>query len=604
MKKIAIYMIGLAAMGTISSCTKNFLDRYPQTTIAPNQFFNTEQDLLLYTNGMISNGAFSLPGRDNYLAASEQGSDNCVTTGAVEIKSVLSGTPTAQNISSGWDFSALRQANYFLDNYDKANVPQEVKDHYAGIAKYCRAQFYYGMVKRYSDLPWYSHSFSSPTDSALYKPRDPRALVMDSVMADLEFASNHVRTSVPSGTPDNWAVKMGYARVALYEGTYRKYHPELNLQGTANTFLQKAGDIADSLMVSGKFVIYNTGNSSQDYATLFNSQDLSSNKEVIFNNVYDVSKKLDGNNNGYLFGTYEQSPSRDLVQTFLMKDGTRFTDIPGYQTMQFVQEFQNRDPRMSQILAYPGWVRQPATTAYVQQISNSFSGYHQLKGYINSTDPNITGGADFPVYRYAEALLVYAEANAELGTLNQADLDKSVNLLRSRAGMPALNMAAANGNPDPFMSTQYPDVSGANLGVILEIRRERRVELAFEALRFDDLMRWHAGQLLTNIPQGMYFPGLGQYDLTGDGVPDIALIGTHDPIPAPAPKNSLGVPLIYYNVGTYSDAVTVSLQNGINGGATITDTRPRQFLDPKYYYRPVPLTETVLNPNLKQIFGW
>lgn len=599
MRKINIYIIGfVAAMGVLSSCKKSFLDRYPQTSIPPNLFFKTEQDLLLYTNGMLS-----LPGRNTYADASEQGSDNCATTGAVEIKSIISGTPTSQNITSGWDFTKLRQYNYFLDNYNGAAVTQDVKDHYAGIARYYRAAYYFNMVKKYSDVPWYSHSFDSPTDSALYKPRDPRALVMDSVMADLDFASAHVRTSVPTGTPDNWSVKMLYARIALNEGTYRKYHPELNLQNTAARFLQKASDIADSIIASNHFSIYNTGNPSQDYAALFNTQDLSSNKEVILNQVYDVSKKLDGGNNTYLFGNYEQSPSRDLVQTFLMKDGTRFTDIPGYQTMQFVQEFQNRDPRMSQILAYPGWIQQPATQPYVQTLSNSFTGYHQLKGFINSTDPNIIGGADFPVYRYAEALLVYAEARAELGVLSQSDLDISVNLLRSRAGLPPMNMVAANANPDQVTMAKYPDVSGPNQGVILEIRRERRVELAFEAFRFDDLMRWHAGSSLVSIPQGMYFPGLGSYDMTGDGIADIVLVGTSDPLVS-GQKNSAGGIITYYNVGMYSDNVAVSLQNGINGGATVTDTKLRQFLDPKYYYRPVPLTETVLNPNLKQIFGW
>ena len=179
-------------------------------------------------------------------------------------------------------------------------------------------------------------------------------------MADLAFAAAHVREKVPVGTPNVWAVKTFYARVALYEGTYRKYHPELNLQNTASQFLETARDVAKDVMSSGKFQIYNTGNPDQDYAALFSSQDLTSNPEVILANAYDASKPGGGGNAGNAFGDYEQSPARDLVQTYLMKDGTRFTAVPGYDKFTYVREFQNRDPRLMQTLVYPGWVRLPA----------------------------------------------------------------------------------------------------------------------------------------------------------------------------------------------------------------------------------------------------
>jgi hypothetical protein len=143
-------------------------------------------------------------------------------------------------------------------------------------------------------------------------------------------------------------------------------------------------------------------------------------------------------------------------------------------------------------------------------------------------------------------------------------------------------------------------------GVILEIRRERRVELAMEGYRYDDLMRWHAGKLLEQIPEGMYFPGLGKYDLTGDGAEDIILIGKDQNIPAEdgKEKNSLGIPLIYYKTGNIGDNVTVYLKNGAAGGPIVTETNRRQFIEPKYYYRPVPYTQVILNPKLQQIFDW
>ncbi len=359
----------------------------------------------------------------------------------------------------------------------------------------------------------------------------------------------------------------------------------------------KAATVSNEIITSNKFGIINTGNPATDYASLFNSASLVGNKEVLLSNIYDQDLGRNGNNNSVIFN-YEQSPSRDLVQTYLMKDGTRFTDQPGYQSFGYVQEFLNRDPRLSQVMFSPGIRLAPATIPYVLRFNKNFTGYHQLKGYINSTDTKVVNNVDFPSYRYAEVLLTYAEALAELGTLTQPDLDKSVNLLRSRAGLPPMSLTI-NTNPDPVLAAKYPNVSGANKGVILEIRREKRTEFAVEGYRFDDLMRWQAGKALQSIPEGMYFPGLGTYDLTGDGVPDIGLIDKNTALPSPNP--SAGI--FYYKVGCFGENVTMYLTN-CTSGAIVTDNKARQFIDPKYYYRPVPYNQAVLNSRLRQIFGW
>ena len=574
------------------------MDRYPQTSIAPEEFFKTEQDLQLYVNGLLS-----LPGTFEYQ--SDQSSDNLATTGAVEIKSILTGSPSSQNVIVGWNWGRLRNINYFLENSRKANASLEVIQHYEGIARYYRAIFYSSMVKRYSDVPWYEQLLS-PTDEELYKGRDSRETVVDGIMEDLAFANEHVNADVATGTPGNWAVKVFYARFALYEGTFRKYHDELGLQNTADTFLQIASEIAKTIMDSGKFSIYNTGNPDNDYKTLFNSQDLTGNSEVILFNAYDINKDRSSNVNTGVFGTYEQSPARDLVQSYLMADGSKFTDKPDYDKFSYVEEFKDRDPRLYQTLVYPGWVRVPESSPYIPILNRNFSGYYQHKGYSNTTDNIELGSLDFPVYRYAEVLLTYAEAMAELGTLTQADLDASVNLLRNRVGMPALMLNEANAQPDPVMMSKYPKVSGPMAGVLLEIRRERRVEFAVEGYRFDDLMRYGAGKLLENIPEGMYFSGLGKFDLTGDGIPDILLVDKSTDIPEDKDKvvNELGKLLIYYKTGTIDDNVTVYLENGENGGTMVTEVSPRNFIEPKYYYRPIPVQQVALNPNLEQIFGW
>ncbi len=592
------YISLFAVLLSLSACKDDFLERLPQTSIAPEAFFNTGEDLELYVNGLLS-----LPGKGVYL--SDQSSDNATTTGAVEMKTIMTGSPSSQTINDGWNWGRLRDINYFLDNYRRADATPAAKAHFAGIARYYRAIFYLDKVARYSDVPWYGRTLE-PGDEALYKTQDSRATVMDSVMADLAYAAANVRANVPSGTPGKWAVMTQYARTALYEGTFRKYHPELNLQSTANRFLETAATVSNEIIDSGKFSIYSTGKPNEDYAQLFKSQDLTNNPEVILVNAYDVDKGRRAQVNNTVFGDYEQAPARDLIQSYLMKDGTRFTDQAGYEKFGFVKEFANRDPRLSQTMVYPGWIQAPNDVPYIQRLNKNFTGYHQLKGYMNTTDQNLLEGSDVPVYRYAEVLLIYAEAKAELGTITQADLDKSVNKLRKRVGMPDLVLATANANPDPFLTKKYPNISGANQGVLLEIRRERRVELAFEDKRFDDLMRWAAGQLLTSIPKGMYFGGLGTYDMTGDGVADIKLIASSESIPAEASKekNSLGTTLIYYKVGNIGDDATVYLENGTSGGTMVTETTPRKFENPKYYYRPIPQTQMLLNPKLKQVFGW
>ncbi|MBO9591795.1 MAG: RagB/SusD family nutrient uptake outer membrane protein [Niabella sp.] len=582
------------------SCKKGFLDRYPHTEISPQLFFNSENDLALYINGLLDQ-----PGTGIYASGSEQATDDYATTGNVTMKNILSGNISSQNAPANWSWGRLRSINYFLQNYAKAKVADEVKNHYAGLARYYRAKFYLAKVKNYSSVPWYGQTIN-PTDSAfLYKASDPRTLIVDSILADMDFAVANVREKVPAGTPGLWAVKAMYARMALFEGTYRKYHPELNLQSTASKFLEIAKVQAGDVMASGKFML------TPVYADLFNSQDLSGNKEVILNTAYDANKGVSGGNNTGIGGNYEQSPSRDLVQTYLMKDGARFTDNANYQQLQFVDEFKDRDPRIYATFMSPGFIKLPDTRPYIQDLSVSFTGYHQLKGFINSTDNIIIGSVDVPAIRYAEVLLIYAEAVAELGTVTQDDLDKTIGLLRKRAwngaAAPALILAAANANPDPVLAAKYPDVSGSNKGTLLEIRREKRVEFALEGQRYDDLLRWHAGKEFARYAEGLYFPGLGQYDLTGDNIPDIILVSKSASIPAEDAKikNTLGIKLIYYKAGGYKESgAAVYLKNGESGGPIVTGVTPRTFIEPKYYYLPIPALEISQNSKLVQPFGW
>ncbi|QOD60708.1 RagB/SusD family nutrient uptake outer membrane protein [Polaribacter haliotis] len=577
----------------IISCNDNFLDTAPEAQISKENFFNSESDLQLYINGI-----HTLPS-GGALFQGDQGTDDMATTGAVEIKNIMVGTPSAETITSGWFWGGLRSINFFLENFEKADVEDNVKNHFEGLAKYYRANFYFTKVKRYSDVPWYSKTLN-PEDEDLFKPRDPRTMVVDSLMSDIRFASENIRENVDLGGIHKWAALMLEARIALYEGSFRKYHPELGLEGTANKYFEIARNAVQELMDSGEFQIYNTGNPNTDYEALFQSENLAGNPEAILINVYDVEKNR---NSGWgnAFGNYEQSPSKALMNSYLMNDGSRFSDKIGYNTLPFVEEFKDRDPRLAQTFVFPGWVRAGGSSAYVQELNKNFTGYHQHKGINNTVE---SAGVDVAVFRYAEALLIFAEAKAELGTLTQADLDLTVNKIRERVALPNMNLVMANANIDPILEGNYPNVSGANKGVILEIRRERRVEFAAEGFRFDDVMRWHAGKILEEIPQGMYFPALGKYDMTGDGVDDIHILASGDDIPVPKETNSLGADLIYYKAGAFGDpAASLLLSNGTSG-YMVTGTTPQNFEEPKYYYRPIPVHQVALNPELKQIMGW
>lgn len=602
MKKY-IVLFAAAMMLGIQSCNDDFLERFPETEITKDNFFNTEEDLEIYINGLYDFPSFEIYTNDN-------STDNAATTGLTELKNMMIGTPSPSTVLGGWDWkddwSQLRKVNYFLENFGKAQVDDATKSNYEGLARFFRARFYMGKVARYSDVPWYDKVLTS-TDPDTYKARDPRALVVDHIFEDYAFAWENVQEDPRIGPVDKWVVGAYYARHALYEGTYRKYHDELSLQGTADKYLQLARDVSKAIIDGGAFSLYSTGNPMEDYGKLFESTDLSGNPEVIMSRFYQ-NDLLNSGWGPWMFGNYEQNPGKNLLQTYLMTDGTPYTDLANYETKQFVEEFQDRDPRLSQTYAYPGWELINSSTyaqgagIYVQQLTKNFSGYHQVKGFVNDTDVTVQNSTDVPVLRFAEVLLSYAEARAELGELTQGDLDITINSLRDRAGMPHLTMTPV---PDPVLQAQYPNVSGGMVDVLREIRRERRVELALEGFRFDDLMRWHAGKLIENELEGLYFPGLGKYDLTGDGIEDIILISNSESIPEEDDKeqNSLGEKLIYYRVGPEGSDASFYLSNGTSG-TCVTDPDRGNFAEPKYYYRPVPQPEVVLNPNLKQIFGW
>lgn len=593
MKKHIYLWSALAAL-SLNSCQKDFLNRLPETSVTVENSFQSVKDLEIYTNAMY--GMIGPSYSDGFT-------DNVAgMAGASTTDNMVRGNLTVAN-ASGWsNWGDLRRINIMLDNVHKTKGVAADINHFVGIARLYRANWYYGMVKTYGDVPWYSKEIKNTDEEFLMKGQDPRTLVVDSIMADLEFATEHIKADGTNTRLTKWSALHLMSRIALQEASYRKYHEYLGLQGTANAFYEKAANAAKQVIDGGQFAIHNTGKLAEDYRDLFSNPNLSNNEEMIFFKKNSLGEGVA--NNTHTVFDYEWAMSKSLMEEYLMKDGSRFTQQVAYETKTITELFKDRDPRLAELIMEPGFKTNPdLEVAHV--LKPTYGGYLQVKFYPR--DPELRKGwnlnyTDLPIMRYAETLLNYAEAKAELGTLTQADIDISVSALRKRVGMPAMSLAAANANVDPVLEKRYPNVTN-NKGVILELRRERRVELAAEGFRFDDLNRWAVGELFREAPKGMYVKELGLIDVTGDGKPDIAILEkeSNDNPWAVLPKEERDKITPHY----LSDDV-IYLSEGTKGHVMFTRDRkqPRQWEAPMYYYRPIPIQQVVLNPSLKQPFGW
>lgn len=582
MKKSILFIATCSGLlFSLVSCNR-FLETEPFDKLVPNTFFATEKDLELYTNSFYQQ---MLPSAD----AATQGDGMADYSSITQSSSFISGNYSPVN-EGAWSWSALRNINYFLANYNKEAIPEEARNHYAGIARFFRAWFYIEKVQRYGNVPWYDAPLAT-TDEALYKTQDSRDMVMQHVLEDLNFAAANIRD-----TKDNTSsivtrqVALAYkSRIALYEGTYRKYHTELNLAATANQWLTEAADAAEQVMNAKKYSIYNTGNPRSDYRTLFISENAVS-QEVMFALVFNNSLKrwhsLTWKFNSATFGS-RWGLNKQFINTYLMTDGSRFTDKPGYDELLFVAEMANRDNRLAQTVRSLGYKRSDGSAA-PPNFGYTFTGYHILKWSLDNKALDGVGEAynTIPMMRYAEVLLNYAEAKAELGQFNESVWAQTIGLLRARAGV----IGTAPATADTYLQQVYfPEISDKYL---LEVRRERGIELCYENLRYQDLMRWKKGKLVEMPWKGIYVPAMNQpMDLDGNGTPDVSFVTATPATP------QAGV--TYFVI----DGKISKLSNGSSGHVIWGANEVRKFDDKKYLY-PISNADMVLNPNLVQNPGW
>jgi hypothetical protein len=410
---------------------------------------------------------------------------------------------------------------------------------------------------------------------------------MDSVLADLNSAVANVPVSAPLGKIDRPVALALKARICLHEGTFRRYH---GLEGSQR-WLEEAVAAASSVINSGDFSLYSTGSPEQDYRNLF-VREQASPDEVILPQIYNRSLNKTHPGNYTFISTTFGNPgyTKAFVNTYLNVDGTSFTTRPGADTLNFYRETQNRDPRLAQTIRTPGYTRIGRSDTLDPNFDNSRSGYQNIKFVMDpSFDTFDTNINDLPIIRYGEVLLIYAEAKAELGKLTQADLDKSINRLRDRVGMPPMVLGDLPAHP--LLRERYPEVDGVQADVLLEIRRERRVELVMEGFRYDDLMRWKAGPLMAKTSKGIYVDGLGKHDLDRDGDPDLAVVESEPDEKEPNVQ--------YLEVGN-----VIGLTGGTSGNIVPHPALEKTFVDPKHYYFPLPTDQLTLNDSLNQNPGW
>ncbi len=485
------YMIYITAALLTTGCNDAFLERAPQS-LNDQTFWSSANDLKTYANGFYS----LIPAGVSNL--DDTNSDTQVPN---SINTFLWGQYTVPTEGGAWsqsNWSNIRKLNYFMTHYQNAQGIEAEINKYVGEIRFFRALQYFDKIKTLGDVPWLDKDLNVDSEE-LYGPKTARNEVTQKIIEDLDFAIQWLPEagSEEANRLNKDIARHVKARVCLHEGTYYKYHTELNYTGEANGLLQQAAEASNALISSGKYELYNTGHPESDYHNLFTMDDKSNLKEAILYIDYIEDKRM----HNMSHGTLEANAgfSKDFVDCILYDDGLPkgVTNHPtADNTIQ--EEMTGRDPRFSQLIKNDAYLtdEEKGKANYDDNYVDKFhlTGYHTIKGYI----PNLPSGyyvefTDGIAYRYAETLLINAEAKAELKTLTQDDLDKTINQLRDRAGMPHLTMEVG------FTDPNWPDYKYTLSPILQEIRRERRVELAGEGFRFDDLCRWKAGHLLDNV---------------------------------------------------------------------------------------------------------
>ena len=599
MKNNIIALI-LSASVLVVSCD---LAEQPKAKAGRDMIFGSETGLLTYTNGFYE----YLPDYDN---AHKQNitMDNAAknATGTYEVGAYTT------NTSTSWSWSSIRNVNYFLKYNTSSNVSEPIRNNYSGIARLFRAYLYFNKLVQYGAVPWIDIPLE-PDSPELYKTQDSRDVIISKMIEDLDFAAANItedKITPNSNRVNKWTALFFKSRVCLFEASFRKYHATGSKYGkdylkdckiTAEELYRQAADAAQEIIEKGPYRLY-TGtpyaNGRGSYRELFISDNAVS-QEVMLSLALDPVLQLGEANWYYNSSTYgpHLCMTHAFAKTYLNLDGTPYNDKKGDTYKTFAEETSGRDYRLNQTIRGADYTCKDKEGVFVPTPANmtghSLTGYQFTKYVMDdiSFDGGRTNYNDVPIARYAEVLLNYAEAKAELGTLTDADWEKTIGALRGRAGITG-GLDKKPTTADPYMMSIYTGVTDP---VILEIRREREIELILEGLRLNDLKRWACGKLWeTAAWDGIYIPALNTpLDLNGDGTNDVFV--TED--------SKYSGPYKSIAMYTGDNLKVVKLADDTKGGYRLNYEISRVWNDNMYIY-PIPEIVIQKNPNLKQNPGW
>ena len=571
-----------ASILPFSSCS-DFLDREPITKPEAGNFLTGAIQVENYINGLY----MTLPSFSKFglgVRSEEKNSDNII---AEKYDARLHGQNNQFSGASDWQtgYQNLRKVNYFFHNY-KVPEAQENEDVLSlkGEAYFLRAYWHFDLLKKFGSIPVMDAFWDeNATIAGLQIPAKTRNEVARFILSDLVEAKNllHSRGKY-SGIRINKEAAMVLAmNVALYEGTWEKYHSSDDFASSTNEsnyFLGEVINWGNELFGCG-IDLYKTGQNPGDaFAALFNSKDLSGMGEVLLWRKYSSDEGVFHDVNGNL--------KAGVVDNYLNADGT-FIEPTNEKFKDFKETFEGRDPRLIQTVMNEGAKFASATTAtpmhleeYTDEKKNTISppklagdgntrsltGYHIRLG-IDTTFVSGNGETALPIIRYAEGLLAYAEAAAELEMWSDDIANKTLKALRERAGVKYLA---------PAKDANFTDFGYTLTPVLQEIRRERRSELALQGFRLDDLMRWKADKLIVGKR------GKGAY--VGD---ESILFKSYSPDNQKRIRERLTL-----DDNKWADPMAGTLPSGY------------QFHADRDYLLPIPPSELELNKKLKQNPKW
>lgn len=513
----------IAIIILIQSCKKDFLDRPPLDSLSAVATLSSTREMRLYMNQFYENCFRGQPGGvgGNGIAFDDARSDNMIL-GNMDTR--LNGQLSISTAGPLSEYIDIRGLNFFLENKDNASGAQAEIDGYIGEAYFFRAKLYFDLLRQYGGVTWVDKVL--PDDPAVMDvPRNSRVELTDAILGDLDSAAMllPVRSNSVSMRLHKDAALALKSRVALYEGTWEKYHKLKNddfytkgiTDDIINSYLAQARDAAEIVIKSGRWHIFSKGKPLSDYSDMFITQDLSNNSEVLFWRKYDASQNIAHSVTKYISTNGGNlGLTQSLIDDYLTIDGKPFTGSLREVTQEtYGAELQPalRDPRLSQTAGKPGDPLAPNVLApdfppiNLSSWSRNVTGFplHKFLEYNDALAARDDNKSNAPAiqFRYAEVLLNYAEAEAELGE-NPDLIAAAINPLRDRVGMPHVDFDREY-NTDP----SYPF---SNLGKVIQcVRRERRVELAAEGFRLDDIFRWAAAEALIvgKRPLGALFVG-------------------------------------------------------------------------------------------------